>query len=81
MNRLALCLVFLPLLSLHAETVRIEHKQYKEAVDEFEKAHKLNPELFLAVYCTFKGFRPESPILRADARENRAVGMPAGEPA
>ena len=38
-------------------------------------------ELFLGVYCTFKGFRPESPILRADARENRAVGMPAGEPA
>ena len=38
-------------------------------------------ELFVGVYCTFKGFRPESPILRADARENRAVGMPAGEPA
>src|SRR3954466_5504407 len=26
-------------------------------------------ELFLGVYCTFKGFRPSSPILRADARE------------
>ncbi len=26
-------------------------------------------ELFLGLYCTFKGFRPESPILRADARD------------
>jgi hypothetical protein len=26
-------------------------------------------ELFLGVYCTFKGFRPSSPILRADTRE------------
>jgi hypothetical protein len=26
-------------------------------------------ELFLGVYCTFKGFRPSSPILRDDARE------------
>jgi hypothetical protein len=38
-------------------------------------------ELFLGVYCTFKGFRPESPILRPDARESRAAAMPAGEPA
>jgi hypothetical protein len=29
-------------------------------------------ELFLGVYCAWKGFRPESPILRADAREERA---------
>ncbi|MDX6479357.1 MAG: hypothetical protein QOG29_1944 [Gaiellaceae bacterium] len=28
-------------------------------------------ELFLGVYCTFKGFRPSSPILRAHAREER----------
>jgi hypothetical protein len=33
-------------------------------------------ELFLGVYCTFKGFRPSSPILRADAREERTP-MPA----
>jgi hypothetical protein len=26
-------------------------------------------ELFLGVYCTFKGFRPASPILRDDARD------------
>jgi uncharacterized protein DUF4386 len=31
-------------------------------------------ELFLGVYCTFKGFRPSSPILRPDARPNRAAG-------
>lgn len=37
-------------------------------------------ELFFGVYCTWKGFRTESPILRADARQNRAVGMPVGEP-
>ena len=37
-------------------------------------------ELFLGVYCTFKGFRPSSPILRADAREER-VPMPASAPA
>jgi Domain of unknown function (DUF4386) len=28
-------------------------------------------ELFLGIYCTFKGFRPTSPILRADARAER----------
>src|SRR3954471_2425126 len=28
-------------------------------------------ELFLGVYCTLKGFRPSSPILRADTREDR----------
>ena len=37
-------------------------------------------ELFLGVYCTFKGFRPSSPILRADAREDRAQ-TPAVAPA
>ena len=37
-------------------------------------------ELFLGVYCTFKGFRPSSPILRADAREDRAQ-TPAVSPA
>ena len=37
-------------------------------------------ELFLGFYCTFKGFRPSSPILRADAREER-VRMPASAPA
>ena len=34
-------------------------------------------ELFLGVYCTFKGFRPSSPILRADAREHRPGAAPA----
>jgi len=39
-------------------------------------------ELFLGLYCTFKGFRPSSPILRADAREDdRAAAMPASYPA
>jgi hypothetical protein len=37
-------------------------------------------ELFLGVYCTFKGFRPSSPILRADAREERTP-RPASAPA
>ena len=37
-------------------------------------------ELFLGVYCTFKGFRPSSPILRANAREER-MPMPASAPA
>jgi len=37
-------------------------------------------ELFLGLYCTFKGFRPSSPILRADAREER-MPMPASGPA
>jgi hypothetical protein len=31
-------------------------------------------ELFLGLYCTFKGFKPSSPILRADTRER---AMPA----
>jgi hypothetical protein len=33
-------------------------------------------ELFLGVYCTLKGFRPSSPILRDDVREGR-VGTTA----
>jgi Domain of unknown function (DUF4386) len=38
-------------------------------------------ELFLGVYCTFKGFRPSSPILRANAREDRPGAAPAVAPA
>jgi Domain of unknown function (DUF4386) len=34
-------------------------------------------ELFLGLYCTFKGFRPSSPILRADAGGDHAVAKPA----
>ncbi len=37
-------------------------------------------ELFLGVYCTFKGFRPSSPILQAEAREER-MSKPASAPA
>ena|SRR5436190_10759150 len=37
-------------------------------------------ELSLGVYCTLKGFRPSSPILRGDARD-RAAGRPAVSPA
>jgi hypothetical protein len=35
-------------------------------------------ELFLGVYCTIWGFRPDAPILRADARERRLDATPAG---
>ena len=35
-------------------------------------------ELFLGVYCTVWGFRPDAPILRADAREPRLDATPAG---
>jgi hypothetical protein len=38
-------------------------------------------ELFLGVYCTFKGFRPSSPILRTDTREDRPGTAPAVAPA
>jgi len=34
-------------------------------------------ELFLGLYCTFKGFRLSSPILHADARGDRAMAKPA----
>ncbi len=37
-------------------------------------------ELFLGIYCTFKGFRPSSPILQPNAREER-MSMPASAPA
>ncbi len=37
-------------------------------------------ELFLGVYCTFKGFRPSAPILRAGAQEER-IPLPASAPA
>jgi len=33
-------------------------------------------ELFLGIYCTFKGFRPSAPILQAHARDGR-VPVPA----
>ena len=38
-------------------------------------------ELFLGVYCTLKGFRPSSPILRADTREDSPGAAPAVAPA
>jgi len=38
-------------------------------------------ELFLGIYCTFKGFRPSSPILRAHTREDRPGAAPAVAPA
>lgn len=38
-------------------------------------------ELSLGVYCTIWGFRPSSPILRADAGEDHAVGQAASAPA
>jgi hypothetical protein len=38
-------------------------------------------ELFLGVYCTVKGFRPASPILREEAREDRPTALPAVAPA
>src|SRR3954466_13502566 len=38
-------------------------------------------ELSLGVYCTFKGFRPSSPILRAETGEDRVATTPAVSPA
>jgi uncharacterized protein DUF4386 len=38
-------------------------------------------ELFLGVYCAWKGFRPDSPILRADARGDRVEPVLATSPA
>jgi hypothetical protein len=38
-------------------------------------------ELVLGFYCAFKGFRPSSPILREDAREERVTAVPAPAPA
>ncbi len=38
-------------------------------------------ELLLGIYCTTKGFRPSSPILRPDAREDRMAARPAVSPA
>ena len=38
-------------------------------------------ELFLGVYCTFKGFRPSSPILQAAAAGDRMEARPAVTPA
>ena len=38
-------------------------------------------ELFLGLYCTFRGFRPSSPILRADTHEDRPGAGPAVAPA
>jgi hypothetical protein len=38
-------------------------------------------ELFLGLYCTFKGFRPSSPILRTDAPADDAAARPAVAPA
>jgi hypothetical protein len=38
-------------------------------------------ELSLGLYCTFKGFRPSSPILQADASEGRAATTSTAAPA
>ena len=38
-------------------------------------------ELSLGIYCTVKGFRSSSPILRADTAADRAAAMPAVSPA
>src|SRR5580765_7073136 len=38
-------------------------------------------ELSLGIYCVVKGFRPSSPILRADAPEGRVVATPVVGPA
>jgi hypothetical protein len=38
-------------------------------------------ELSLGIYCTVKGFRPSSPILRADVARDRKEAMPAATPA
>jgi len=38
-------------------------------------------ELSLGVYCAWKGFRPQSPILRADTREDQPTAAPATAPA
>jgi hypothetical protein len=38
-------------------------------------------ELFLGVYCTFKGFRPSSPILHGDAQVDRVMAAPFTAPA
>jgi hypothetical protein len=38
-------------------------------------------ELSLGIYCAVKGFRPSSPILRADTREDRMVATPRVSPA
>jgi hypothetical protein len=38
-----------------------------------QKRARVFGELFLGVCCTFKGFRPESPILGDDACEERVT--------
>jgi len=38
-------------------------------------------ELLLGFYCAVKGFRPSSPILRADVAGDRREAMPAATPA
>jgi hypothetical protein len=38
-------------------------------------------ELSLGVYCAWKGFRPESPILRPDTGEDGETAMPVAAPA
>jgi hypothetical protein len=38
-------------------------------------------ELSLGLYCTFRGFKTDSPILRAEAREDRFDAIPAVTPA
>jgi hypothetical protein len=37
-------------------------------------------ELFLGVYCTFRGFRPSSPILQTEAGQDRAAAATAVAP-
>jgi hypothetical protein len=38
-------------------------------------------ELFLGIYCTFKGFKPSAPILQAGFRQSGSLAAPEVGPA
>ena len=69
-----------PLLSLTGTAIMLGGNQPSDSLHALQGILTIPEflwELFLGLYCTFKGFRPTSPILQADAGGDRAATKPA----
>src|SRR4051812_29254469 len=68
-----------PLLSLCGTAILFTGNQPSDALHALQGILTIPEflwELFLGLYCTFKGFRPSAPILQLDAGGGRAVTKP-----
>ena len=71
---------FLPLIIASGTAVMLTGNQPSDTLRSLQAittAPEFLWELFLGLYCTFKGFRPSSPILQVDAGGDHAMRTPA----